>query len=195
MPTRITRQLILQAAIMKRQDDGILTFHMASKKSQPTDKPSAPNKKRILFLLLMSLLLISGALLFNAPQKTEIIEVRFPYGATLQAEVADTPEKLLFGLAFRETLRNDHGMIFLFDQSDFHKVWTKQYQFNVDLMWVDESRRVVHVVETAVPCVKDPCEWYGPPPERARYVIAAMSGFVGRAQVSVGNELVFALRT
>jgi len=167
---------------------------MASKKSEPTGKPSAPNKKRVLFLLLMALLLISGAVLFNAPKKMETIEVRFPHGATLQAEVADTPEKLLFGLAFRENLRNDHGMIFLFDQSDFHKVWTKQYQFNVDLMWVDESRRVVHVVETAVPCVKDPCEWYGPPPERARYVIAAMSGFVGRARVSVGNELVFALR-
>ena len=167
---------------------------MASKKSQATDKPSALNKKRILFLVLMSLLLISGAMLFNAPQKTEIIEVRFPHGAPLQAEVADTPEKLLFGLAFRETLRNDHGMLFLFERSDFHKVWTKRYQFNVDLIWVDESRHVVHIVETAVPCVNDPCEWYGPPPERARYVIAATSGFVDRAQVSVGNELVFALR-
>ena len=35
-----------------------------------------PNRKRILFLALMALLLISGALLFNAPKDTEIIEVR-----------------------------------------------------------------------------------------------------------------------
>jgi len=66
-----------------------------------------PSKKRVIFLVLMALLLISGAMMFNAPKQTEIIEVRFPSGAKLQAEVADTPEKLLFGLAFREGLPED----------------------------------------------------------------------------------------
>ncbi len=142
----------------------------------------------------MSLLLISGAMFFNAPEDMDVIVVRFPGGAALEAEVAETPEKLLFGLAFRETLPDDHGMLFLFEQSDLRQVWTKQYQFNVDLMWINESKHVVHIVETAIPCVHDPCEWYGPPPERARYVLVANSGFVDRADVSVGQELVFALR-
>ncbi len=167
---------------------------MVSKKTRAAEGPLTPNRKRILFLVLMSLLLISGAMLFNAPQETEIIEVRFPSGTKLQAEVAETPEKLLFGLAFREILPENHGMLFFFETSGLHKVWTKQYQFNVDLIWVDESKHVVHIVETAVPCPNDPCEWYGPPPERARYLIQANSGFVARAQVSVGHELVFALR-
>ena len=35
------------------------------------DKPT--NKKRIIFLVLMALLLISGAMLFNAPKQSEII--------------------------------------------------------------------------------------------------------------------------
>ncbi len=167
---------------------------MVSKKTRAAEGPLTPSRKRILFLVLMALLLISGALMFNAPKGTEIIEVRFPSGTNLQAEVAETPEKLLFGLAFRETLPEDHGIILLFEESGLHKVWTKQYQFNVDLIWVDESKHVVHIVETAVPCPNDPCEWYGPPPERARYLIEANSGFVARAQVSVGDELVFALR-
>ena len=142
----------------------------------------------------MSVLLISGAMLFNAPTDTGVIVVRFPGEATLEAEVAETPEKLLFGLAFREALPDGQGMLFLFDQSDLHQIWTKQYQFNVDLIWINESKHIVHIVETAVPCVRDPCERYGPPPERARYVLAANSGFVDRAKVSVGQELVFALR-
>ncbi len=167
---------------------------MVSKKTRATENPSTPNRKRILFLVLMSLLLISGAMLFNTPKETEIIEVRFPSGTRLQAEVAETPEKLLFGLAFRETLPENHGMLLLFEKSGLHKVWTKQYQFNVDLIWVNESKHVVHIVETAVPCANDPCKWYGPPPERARYLIEANGGFVARSQVSVGHELVFALR-
>ncbi len=149
---------------------------------------------RLLFLLIMSLLLISGAMFFNAPADLGVIVVRFPGEAVLEAEIAETPEKLLFGLAFREMLPDDHGMLFLFEQSGLHQIWTKQYQFNVDLMWINESKHIVHIVETAIPCMRDPCERYGPPPERARYVLAANSGFVERAQVAVGHELVFALR-
>lgn len=152
------------------------------------------NKKRIIFLALMALLLISGALLFNTPKRSEVIEVRFPSGAKLQAEVADTPEKLLFGLAFRESLPENRGMIFLFEKSGLHKVWTKGFQFPVDVIWVDESKQIIHVEEAAQPCIEDPCLWHGPPPENARYVIEANVGFVQRAEAVVGTDLIFALR-
>ena len=158
-------------------------------------KPDKPlNKKRIIFLILMALLLISGAMLFNAPKQSEIIEVRFPSGAKLQAEVADTPEKLLFGLAFRPSLPEDEGMIFLFEESGPHKVWTKGFQFHVDLIWVDESKQIVHMKESAEPCMEDPCPWHGPPPENARYIIEANSGFIQKSEAALGSELVFALR-
>ncbi len=152
------------------------------------------NKKRIIFLALMALMLISGAMLFNTPKQSEVIEVRFPSGAKLQAEVADTPEKLLFGLAFRESLPEDGGMIFLFEKSGLHKVWTKGFQFPVDVIWVDESKQIIHVKEAAQPCITDPCVWHGPPPENARYVIEANVGFAERAEAIVGTELIFALR-
>ena len=42
--------------------------------------------------------------------------------------------------------------------------------------------------------MKDSCPWYGPPPENARYVIEANSGFIQKAEVELGEELVFALR-
>ncbi len=142
----------------------------------------------------MSLLLISGALLFNTPTDPGVMLVRFPGGTVLEAEVAETPEKLLFGLAFRDELPDGHGLLFLFEQSGLHRVWTKEYRFNVDMMWINESKHIVHIVETAVPCEIDPCERHGPPPERARYVLMANGGFVDRAAVSVGQELVFALR-
>ncbi|MDA0737830.1 MAG: DUF192 domain-containing protein [Nitrospirae bacterium] len=152
------------------------------------------NKKRIIFLALMALLLISGALLFNTPKQSEIIEVRFPSGAKLQAEVADTPEGRYFGLAFRESLPKDGGMIFLFEESGLHKVLTGGFQFPIDLIWVDESKQIVHIEEGVQPCMEDPCPWHGPPPENARYVIETNVGFVQRAEAVVGTDLIFALR-
>ncbi len=153
----------------------------------------APDKKRIFFLIIMALLLISGALLFNSPGQTQTINVTFPSGAVLKSEVADTPEKLLFGLAFRESLPVDEAMLYIFEESGPHRVWTKEFQFPIDVIWVDESKVVVHVVENAPPCVKGKCQWYGPPPRDARYIIEANSGFVKRAKVDLGNQLKFTL--
>jgi hypothetical protein len=151
------------------------------------------DKKRIIFLLIMALFLISGALLFNAPEQTQVININFPGGAVLKAEVADTPEKLLFGLAFRNVLPPDEGMVYIFEESGLHRVWTKEFQFPVDVIWVDESKIVVHVVEKALPCIESRCPWYGPPPLGARYVIEANAGFVEQAKVAIGAQLKFTM--
>jgi len=151
------------------------------------------DKKRIFFLLVMALLLISGALLFNAPEQTQVININFPGGVALRAEVADTPEKLLFGLAFRNVLPPGEGMVYIFGESGPHRVWTKEFQFPVDVIWVDESKVVVHVVEKAPPCIESRCPWYGPPPRDARYIIEANAGFVEQANVAIGSQLTFTL--
>ncbi|GJL58721.1 MAG: hypothetical protein NPIRA03_15780 [Nitrospirales bacterium] len=152
-----------------------------------------PSKKRIVFLLVMALFLISGALLFNAPEQTQVINVNFPSGGVLKAEVADTPEKLLFGLAFRNVLPPDEGMIYIFEDSGLHRVWTKEFQFPVDVIWVDESKIVVHIVERAPPCNESQCPWYGPPPQDARYIVEANAGFVDQAKVQLGAQVTFTL--
>jgi uncharacterized protein len=154
---------------------------------------SVGDKKRIFFLLVMAFLLISGALLFNAPEQTQVININFPNGAVLKAEVADTPEKLLFGLAFRNTLPPDEGMVYIFGESGPHRVWTKEFQFPVDVIWVDESKKVVHIIEKAPPCIKSQCPWYGPPPRDARYIIEANAGFAEQAEVELGAQLKFTM--
>ena len=157
----------------------------------PEKKPG--NKKRILFLVVMALLLITGAMFFNAPRQIEVFQINFPNGIALQGEVADTPEKLLFGLAFREGLPRDGALLLIFEESGLHTVWTKAFQFPVDLIWVDESKQIVHLVSDAEPCRKDPCPRYGPPPENARYIIETEAGFIQRADIHLGYELSFAI--
>jgi len=151
------------------------------------------NKKRIFFLLIMALLLISGSLLFNSPGQSQVINVNFPGGGVLKSEVADTPEKLLFGLAFRPNLPDGEAMLFIYGESGPHRVWTKKLQFPVDVIWVDESKIVVHVEKDVPPCSDDPCPRYGPPPDDARYIIEANAGFIARENVAVGNKLKFTL--
>ena len=151
------------------------------------------NKKRIFFLLVMALLLISGSLLFNSPGQTQVINVKFPSGAFLKAEVADTPEKLRFGLAFRPNLPEGEAMLHIFGESGLHRVWTKGFQFPVDILWVDESKIVVHLEKNVPPCSDRPCIGNGPPRNDTRYILVTNEGFIAREKVAVGNQLKFIL--
>ena len=82
-------------------------------------------KKRIITLVLMAVFLMSASFFFIDRKDETIIIVSFPNGRELETEVADTPEKLLFGLAFRETLPPNGGMLYIFESTGQNHVWTK----------------------------------------------------------------------
>lgn len=160
--------------------------------AQPGDREQ--KKKRIITLVLLAILLMSLSMFLMQRDETKTIIVAFPNGTELEAEVADTPEKLLFGLAFQEALPPNGGMLYIFEQTGSHRVTTKEYRFPIDIIWIDESRRIVQFTEHVEPCRKDPCPWYGPPPEAVRYLIQTEAGFVKRHGIAVGEELKYTLR-
>ncbi len=155
---------------------------------------SSPKTSRAIILIALAVLLVLGSWFLAGPTPTEVIVVIFPNGTQIEAEVADTPEALLFGLAFREELPPNSGMLYIFEQSDRHRVKTLGFQFPVDMIWADESRHVVHLIEDAEPCPSAPCPVYGPPPENARYLIQTGAGFIRQEHLTPGIELSFALR-
>lgn len=160
----------------------------------PTPSKAPPKHSRVYVLIALAFLLITGSWFMTNQKDSDTIIVTFPSGKQLETEVADTPEKLLFGLAFREGLPPDSGMLYIFETSDRHRVRTKGFTFPVDMIWADESRHVVDLVEGAEPCPQDPCPLYGPPPEKARYLIQTIAGFVKQEGIVRGMELKFTLR-
>jgi len=155
---------------------------------------SDQRRKKIVTLVLLVVLLVSVSLFLGGPKESEIIIVEFPNGKTMETEVASTPEKLLFGLAFREGLPAGTGMLYIFESTGLHRVQTRQFRIPVDMIWVDESHHVVHILEQVPPCGQDPCPHYGPPPEPVRYLIETDAGYIRREGVATGMELKFTLR-
>ena len=141
-------------------------------------------------------LLMAGNYFMSGNQQGESIIVTFPSGTQLTAEVADSERAMLMvsGLAFRDALAPNSGMLFIYDRADFHVRNTRQYRFPVDMIWVDDAKRVLLVIEDVKPCPADDCPALGPPREKARYVIETQAGFARRERVVVGDELRFALQ-
>jgi uncharacterized protein len=159
---------------------------------QPSDREQ--KKKRIITLILLAILLMSVSTFLVERKEPSIILVTFPNRTELEAEVADTPEKLLFGLAFQEALPTNGGMIYIFETTGPHRVTTKEYRFPVDMIWIDESHHIIQLMENVEPCRKDPCLWYAPSSDAVRYLIQTEAGFIKRQGIATGDELKYTLR-
>ena len=126
----------------------------------------------------------------STPAGSEIIPLKLPSGKVLQVEVMTTPEQRSMGLMFRRSLPEDRGMLFVFEQSDFYSFWMKNCRFAIDIVWLDEERRVVHVAEAVPPCRRDPCPTYQTL-RRALYVLELNAGQATREKALVGSTLEF----
>ena len=153
-----------------------------------------PKKKRIITLVLMAIFLMSASFFLIDRKDETIIVVAFPNGRELETEVADTPEKLLVGLAFREALPANGGLLYIFESTGHNHLWTKGYRFPVDVMWVDESHHIVGLKENVAPCQEDDCPKYSSSPEAVRYAIQTEAGFIKREGITIGLELKYTLR-
>ena len=145
-------------------------------------------------MVLLAILLMSVSMFLVERDDAKIIIVAFPNGAEIEAEVADTPEKLLFGMAFQEALPPSGGMIYIFESTGSHRVTTKEYRFPVDMIWVDESRHIVSIIENVQPCRVETCPWHGSTSPTVRYLIETAAGFAKQAGLEVGGELKYTLR-
>ena len=122
-----------------------------------------------------------------APATTRLT---LPSGKALTVEVMVKDEDRAMGLMFRPSLPADRGMLFLFEQADFHGIWMKNCKFPIDIVWLDETKKVVHVEAGVPPCKKDPCPTYQPM-RRAAYVVEMNAGASAHEKIVLGAALGF----
>ena len=101
------------------------------------------------------------------------------------------PERQM-GLMFRPSLPRDRVLLFVFGTMDFHGIWMKNCKFPIDIVWLDEQRKVVHVAEAVPPCKADPCPVYQPM-QRAAYVVEMNAEQARAEKVALGAALDFTL--
>jgi uncharacterized membrane protein (UPF0127 family) len=140
-------------------------------------------------LLGAAAVLLAGQTALAAPERTTLT---LPSGRVLEVEVMISAQDRALGLMFRPSLPEDKGMLFIFERADFHGIWMKNCRFSIDIVWLDEERRIVHVAEGVPPCEADPCPVYEPL-RRARYVLELNAGQAGREGATVGATVSFQL--
>ncbi|MBD3319364.1 DUF192 domain-containing protein [Candidatus Woesearchaeota archaeon] len=128
----------------------------------------------------------------NSTLSKENIEADIATGrVTFSVEIARTLEEQARGLMYRETLGENEGMLFVFDDEQERTFWMKNTLIPLDIIFISKENNVVNV-ETAVPCTSDPCTRYhsaGP----AQYVLELNGGRALDLGIHSGTRIIIPL--
>ncbi len=111
-----------------------------------------------------------------------------PSGAVYALELALTPEDQAQGLMYRENLPERTGMLFVFPEPAPHHFYMKNTMIPLDIIWLDEAGRVIHIAADTPPCKADPCPTYGPD-GNVRTVLEVAGGKAAKEGVTVGSTV------
>ncbi|HUD70903.1 MAG TPA: DUF192 domain-containing protein [Dongiaceae bacterium] len=114
--------------------------------------------------------------------------VTFPGGRVIAAEIADTREREMYGYMYRPEVPEDEGMVFVYPESGWHSFWMKNTLVPLDILWLDETFRILHMETPAPPCKADPCPSFGPM-RASRYVVETRAGTAAREGLKIGDRL------
>ena len=123
------------------------------------------------------------------PEATEDTEGDFLTinGNQLELEVMRTREEQIRGLSGRESLNENAGMLFVYEEPVVPSFWMKEMNFSIDIIWIGSDKKIVDITENLVP------ETYPNtfrPKMPIQYVLEVNAGWVQEHIVSIGNEVI-----
>lgn len=90
------------------------------------------------------------------------------------------------GLGGRDSIPENSSMLFIFDKPEKYGIWMKDMKFNIDIVWLNAEKRIVHIEKDVSPDTY-PDVFF--PPEDSLYIMEFNAGFSDKNMLSVGNVL------
>lgn len=107
-------------------------------------------------------------------------------GVAVTAEIADTPALRERGLMDRDSLPENHGMLFVYADEQIRSFWMRNTPLALDIAFVDRNGSIVNV-ETMEPNSDE--SWLSVSP--AMYALEMSAGWFERNAVGVGARVEF----
>lgn len=141
-----------------------------------------------LSLILITILMLTACDSTNpgAPKlPTATIEIN---DVKIETEVVKTQAEIQKGLAGRESLDEDKGMLFAFEAPGRYSFWMKGMKFPLDFIWIRDGQVVD--LDLNVPIVANgqtPPEYL--PLEEVNYVLEVKAGFIEEHGIKQGDAV------
>lgn len=134
--------------------------------------------------------IIASALSVAATSFQPTTMVRVGSGVFM-ARIADQTDERIKGLSGVKSLSDTEGLLFDFETEGKWGIWMKDMKMPIDIIWLNEDKEVVYIVEQA-PAELGTSKTYQPE-DPARYVLEVKAGAVTDNKISVGDTATFSL--
>src|SRR4030066_759414 len=70
---------------------------------------------------------------------------------SITAKIAANSKDRQKGLSKLDSLPLDQGELFIFDKSDKYEIWMKDMKFAIDIIWIDQDKKIVDIASNVAP--------------------------------------------
>ena len=102
--------------------------------------------------LKMKMILLLAFSSFSPSLSSHNLTISCPHGdIAFTVEIAQTPDKIMTGLMFRNHMEENEGMLFLFPQSKAVAMWMKNTPLSLDMIFCDPNGKIHVIHENTTP--------------------------------------------
>lgn len=109
--------------------------------------------------------------------------------AKIDVEVAINPTERSQGLMFRSKMKEDKGMIFIFERDDMQSFWMKNTIIPLDIMFINSKGVINTIHKNTVPYSERPL----PSKDKSQFVVEVNGGYSDRHGIKEGDLIEYKL--
>jgi uncharacterized protein len=130
---------------------------------------------------------VAGFLFFSG----HTVDIKTAKGSyRLLVEIADSEKERSAGLMGRNSLGDNRGMLFVYDEEVYPGFWMKNMRFPLDIVFIGGDLRIKQIEQNVQPCPPDvsDCALFTPS-YPVQYVLEVKSGYTEKHKISVGDTV------
>ncbi len=139
----------------------------------------------------MLFILFCGSLYLSPGTEIKIIPL-YIGSEKFMVEIADTPEKQMTGMMYREFIPDDFGMLFIDETMSQRSFWMKNCRVHLDIIYLDKNKQVINIHFNVPPCKREPCPSYKSQ-RPAQYVLELRGNRAKELNLKPGDIIFFSL--
>ncbi len=136
--------------------------------------------------ILITIIIYPSYLIASNPNLLEASYIKACYKKTIcfNLEHANTIKKRTKGLMYRRSLKDNHGMIFSWEEKQYISMWMKNTYISLDMIWLNEKFKVICTKENAIPFDTTPITCS----KKANYVIELNAGTIKKHMIKKNKK-------
>jgi uncharacterized membrane protein (UPF0127 family) len=125
------------------------------------------------------------AYMFKKQGELRFLTPKQDFIAGIDIELAQNESQRQLGLMYRDTMAENQGMLFIFDNEEVRSFWMKNTILSLDMVFVNALNEIVTIHKYTTPYSEETYESTKP----AKYVIELNAGYTDKRKISVGDRV------